>query len=86
MENLVIEIPQSIIRSVKIPPGEINERVKQELAIRLYEQGILTFGKARELAGMLKWDFHNLLGKKRIIRKYDMEELERDMNTLEKLD
>lgn len=86
MENLVIEIPQSIMRSVKIPPGEINERVKQELAIRLYEQGILTFGKARELAGMLKWDFHNLLGKKGIIRSYDLEELERDMNTLGILD
>lgn len=86
MENLVIEIPQSIIRSLKIPQGEINERVKQELAIRLYEQGILTFGKARELAGMLKWDFYNLLGKKGIIRKYDMEELERDLNTIETID
>lgn len=82
MEKIIIEIPDKILRSVKIPPGEINERVKQELAIRLYEQGILTFGKARELAGMQKWDFHNLLGKKGIIRKYDMEELERDLKTL----
>ena len=48
MEKVIIEIPEKILRSVKIPPGEINERVKQELAIRLYEQGILTFGKARE--------------------------------------
>ena len=86
MEKVVIEIPENIIRSVKIPPGEINERVKQELAIRLYEQGILTFGKARELSGMLKWDFHILLGKKGIIRKYDMEELERDIDVLETLD
>lgn len=86
MEKVIIEIPEKILRSVKIPPGEINERVKQELAIRLYEQGILTFGKARELAGMNKWDFHNLLGKKDIIRKYDMEELERDLKTLETFD
>lgn len=86
MEKVIIEIPDKILRSVKIPPGEINERVKQELAIRLYEQGILTFGKARELAGMNKWDFHNLLGKKGIIRKYDMEELERDLKTLETFD
>jgi predicted HTH domain antitoxin len=86
MEKIVIEIPENIIRSVKIPPNEINERVKQELAIRLYEQGILTFGKARELAGMLKWDFHILLGKKEIIRRYDMEELERDIDILDTLD
>lgn len=86
MEKIIIEIPEKILRSIKIPHGEINERVKQELAIRLYEQGILTFGKARELAGMNKWDFHDLLGKKGIIRKYDMKELERDLKTIAEFD
>ena len=85
MDKIFIEIPENIIRSVKIPPGEINERLKQELAVRLYDQGILTFGKARELAGMLKWDFYKLLGKKEINRKYDIEELNRDLGTLETL-
>ena len=50
------------------------------------DQGILTFGNARELAGMLKWDFFKLLGKKEINRKYDMEEVNRDLETLETLD
>ena len=83
MEKMVIEIPENILRSVKIPPGEINERVKQELAIRLYEQGILTFGKARELTGMKKWEFHKLLGRIGVIRKYDMEEFEKDLKNIE---
>ena len=67
MDKILIEIPENIIRSVKIPPGEINERLKQELAVRLYDQGILTFGKARELAGMLSGIFLNFWGKRKSI-------------------
>ena len=82
MEKISIEIPVNILRSVKLPPNEINERLKQELAVHLYEQGMLTFGKARELAGMSKWDFHELLGKRKIPRRYDEEELNRDIESL----
>ena len=47
MSGITIEIPENITRKVKIPPKEIKLRFKQELAVRLYEKGILTFGKAR---------------------------------------
>ena len=60
-------------------------RLQQELAIRLYQTELLTFGKARELAQMSKWEFHELLGQKNIIRHYDIAELETDLETLEKL-
>ena len=45
----------------------------------------MSFGKARELAGMNKWEFHLLLGDEGIVRRYDMEELEEDLKTLEAL-
>jgi len=86
MGRILIEVPQKILRSAKIPPGEVNERFKQELALRLYEQRILTFGKARELIGLSKWEFSKLLGKAGIKRNYDLEELERDLQTLESID
>jgi len=86
MGRILIEIPEQILRSAKIPPGEVNERFKQELALRLYEQRILTFGKARELTGLSKWEFSKLLGKAGIKRNYDLEELERDLQTLEFID
>ena len=35
-----IIIPESIKSSLKIPPDEIDKRLKIELAIRLYEKGI----------------------------------------------
>ena len=86
MSGITIEIPENITRTVKIPAKEINLRFKQELAIRLYEQGILTFGKARLLTGLTKWQFHRLLGKENIVRNYDVEDLETDLKTLEKMD
>ena len=53
--------------------------------MRLYEKGLLTFGKARELAQVSKWEFHFLLGREKIIRHYDLEELEEDLKSLEVL-
>lgn len=85
MPKVLIEIPEHIIQNVKIPPSEVNERLKQELAVHLYEQGMLTFGKARELAGISKWEFHDLLGKNSIIRRYDQEDLDKDMESLRSL-
>lgn len=39
--------------------------------------GVLTFGKARKLAGMTKWEFQSILGKAGMLRRYDVEDLEK---------
>lgn len=85
MGKIIIEIPDTIARNAKIPLQEVGIQFKQELALRLYERRILSFGRARELAGLSKWEFHRLLGKARIARNYDLEEFESDMRTVEKL-
>ncbi len=51
----------------------------EELALALYEEKILSFGKARELADMSKWEFHDLLNKRGIKRHYNKENLEEDI-------
>jgi predicted HTH domain antitoxin len=86
MEALSVEIPESISLSIKIPESELKTRLKIELAIRLYQKGILGFGKARELAGLNKWQFQEILAKENIPLNYDLEELERDLETLRSLD
>ncbi len=86
MPKLEIEIPEDLARSLKLPPDEAPGRLRQELALRLYEKEILGFGKARQLAGMTKWEFGDLLGQEGIQRHYDTEELEDDLETLEELD
>ncbi len=82
MKTISVEIPESISLSIKIPESELRGRLKVELAIRLYQKRILGFGKARELAGLNKWQFQEILAKENIPLNYDIEELERDMETL----
>ena len=80
---MVLEISEDVLNSLRVPPQEHVSRLRQELAIRLYAQGLLTFGKARELAQMTKWEFHLLLGKEEIVRRYDPDDLAEDLKTLE---
>lgn len=86
MPKLTIEASKDLVESLKIPRREALKRLKEELAVRLYEKGLLGFGKARELAGMTKWEFHFLLGVEGIARHYDVEDLEEDLKTLEELE
>jgi len=85
MDKIVLEIPSDLAEAIRLPLEERVMRIRRELAIRLYEKGLLSFGKARELAEMSKWEFHFLLGKEGISRRYDLEELEKDLKTLEAL-
>jgi len=43
-----IEIPREILRATRMTPQEI----QQDLAILLFQQGKLSSGKAREMAGI----------------------------------
>ncbi len=85
MSKMMLEIPDEFMKALKVPPNEQLPRLYRELAVRLYQKGLLTFGKARKLARMKKWQFHNLLGEEGIERRYDLAELEKDLETLESL-
>jgi len=85
MDKIILEIPSDLAEAIRLPLEERVMRIRRELAIRLYEKGLLSFGKARELAGMSKWEFHFLLGEEGIFRRYDLVELEKDLKTLETL-
>ena len=85
MRAVVLELPPEVREALRIPIAEQEVRLRRELAIRLYEKGLLSFGKARELAGLSKWEFHELLAAEGVPRHYDLEELEADLQTLEDL-
>ena len=86
MEKMTLEFPADLAEALRLPAAEQPGRLRQELAIRLYQKGLLSFGKARELAAMGKWEFHELLGDEGIIRRYEVGELKQDLQTLEMLD
>jgi predicted HTH domain antitoxin len=82
MENkgLTLEIPSSVLEGAKLPEKELEDEFRKELALALYQRGVLSLGKARLLARMSRWQFEELLGKRRIARHYTVEDLQEDIN------
>ena len=77
--GLQLHIPDSVVRAIRLPEERIPQELLIELSFALYSQGFLSFGKARELADMGKYEFGQLLGKRAILRHYGQEELEDDL-------
>jgi predicted HTH domain antitoxin len=77
--TLMLEIPDSVTRAMRLPRREQSRQLKIELAVTLYAQGILSFGKACELAGLTQVEFGLLLGKRAIPRQYDEQDLHDDI-------
>ena len=78
MADIIIEIPSDIATVLKIPDREVHPVLLQELAIQLYAQHLLSFGKARKLAQLSKWEFAELLGRRGVERHYDEQSLQED--------
>ncbi len=78
-QGITLEIPENVILSLKIPKDKIQKELLKELSIVLYEKHILSFGKARELAKMSKWEFQEELGKRKVSRHYSEKDLEEDI-------
>ncbi len=74
-----LEIPQSIVNSLRIPLAEAEPRLRTELAVALYAQGILSFGKASELAECSRFGFADLLTRRAVPRHYTGDELAQDL-------
>jgi hypothetical protein len=62
MATVSIEIPGEVMHATRMTP----EDLKRELAIHLFREGKLSFGKARELAGMIVSDSSPLISLARI--------------------
>ncbi len=77
--TIVLEIPDSVTRAMRLPPNQQRRQLQVELAVSLYAQRILSFGKACELAGMTKIEFGLLLGQRNTPRHYDEQDLQDDL-------
>ncbi len=77
--GLQISISDSILQALRLPEQRVEQELRRELAIALYTQDILPFGKARELAEMDKYEFGQLLARRAVVRHYSFEELNDDL-------
>ena len=76
-----IEIPPEVIHTTRMSPQDM----KRELALALFQQEKISFGKAREMAGMTVWAFQQLLGSRGIPVHYDIQDYFEDQAAVDAL-
>ena len=77
--GIQIYIPDKVVQAIRSPEEQLKRTLTIELAAALYARGLVSFGKARQLAKMGKYEFGRLLGERGIIRHYGQEELKDDL-------
>ena len=83
---LNIELPDSALRSLKIPEDQWTDFVRRTLAVGLYREGRISLGKAKELAGMEnKWEMIQLLNERGVDLNYTAKDAQEDMETLNRV-
>lgn len=79
MSDISIKVLFDIVRAIRLPPDTIQEELQQELALALYQRGVLSSGKACDLAGVTRWEWEALLGARKIRRHYSDDEIDQDI-------
>jgi predicted HTH domain antitoxin len=80
VSQLVLKIPGDVVDALRLPPDEVSTELRKELALALYQRGILSSGKACSLAGLTRWEFEELLGRRKIPRHYTQENMDEDID------
>jgi predicted HTH domain antitoxin len=76
--SVTLDIPDAVSQAMGLPPGEIEQRLRLELAISLYSQNILGLGKAAELARLDRAKLNEILASRGIPMHYSKEDLAED--------
>jgi predicted HTH domain antitoxin len=77
--QITIDIPDNLSQ-----PNSLNETDwLREIAIALFQQELITLGRASKMAQMHQIDFQKLLGERGICIHYDVEEFDQDIQHLQ---
>ncbi len=74
-----LKIPEDVANALRVPPDDVEAELYKELALALYQHGVLSSGKAAALSGLARLQFEELLGHRKIKRHYGETELEVDL-------
>ncbi len=80
LPKLIVEIPDDVTDALRLPPAERQGELRKELALALYQRGVLALGKAARLADVDRTDFERLLGERKIPRHYSEDDLREDLD------
>ena len=77
--SVTLQIPDEVSQAMRLPPLELERRLRLELAISLYAQHLLSLGKAAELAGLERWQLNAVLAERKVPMHYTESELAEDL-------
>lgn len=80
MSIVQIEVPEEVLVSLKETPETISVEISMLAAVKLFELGKLSSGRAAQLAGVSRVEFLNLIGRYQVSPfNLSVEELESDV-------
>lgn len=79
-KSLTLEIPGDVADALRLPDLEKVQRLRLELSVSLYSQGILALGKTAQLAGLSRAEMNRVLAERKVPMHYGPEELAEDLH------
>ena len=80
-----MEFPRDVLIAADIAEANAHTDIKKHLALYMFKERMLSFGKATELSGMNKLEFMEFVGSRGISLNYDADDYLEDISTLRNL-
>ena len=80
-----MDFPKDVLLAADISEANAPSDIKKHLALYMFKERIISFGKASELSGLNKLEFLELAGSKCIPFNYDTDDYREDLNTIQDL-
>ena len=80
--KMTLELPAELELAVETTPEELEAQIRLMAALKMFELGKLSSGKAAELAGISRAEFFEMCGRYRVsIFNYPPEELREELES-----
>ena len=80
MAQITLEYPDDLESAVRTTPEEMNAQIRLMAALKMFELGKMSAGKAAELAGLSRLEFLETCGRYRVSAfNYPLEELKAEL-------
>ncbi|MDW8326685.1 MAG: UPF0175 family protein [Anaerolineales bacterium] len=82
MSHLTLDVPPGFEQAIRLTPEEFGMQVRLMAALKMFELGKLSSGKAAQLAGMSRVEFLETCGRYRVsVFNYTPEEIETELRS-----
>jgi hypothetical protein len=83
MKGMLLEIPEEVVASAKIPRPQLEAELRRRLAAALYADGVVGGAAACKLARLEKAEFQHWLGEHGVVQPLEHSDYEIERRNLE---